>query len=186
VITLQKSFTNVFKDSGYTTRYRVFLIILVYTKLLSQILGQACDNALNNDTMLLALEALNPESMSGVHICIWCICHILNLVVKVSNWFKLHCIMVLTLSILGHLVAVFKSNKTNDGDDSAGDWIHTLPSDGMDEDEMDEEDLAATIEMDKNCQASDKEEIQDLAKDIDEDMQFFIAQGNANLEKQHC
>ena len=35
--------------------------------------------------MLAALEALNPESMSGVHTRIRCICHILNLVVKVSR-----------------------------------------------------------------------------------------------------
>ena len=63
----------------------LFLMVVVYTKLLSQILGQACDNASNNDTMLSALEALNPESMSGVHTRIRCICHILNLVVKVSS-----------------------------------------------------------------------------------------------------
>ena len=30
------------------------------------------------------MEELNPESASGVHTRIWCICHILNLVVKVS------------------------------------------------------------------------------------------------------
>lgn len=33
----------------------------------------------------------------------------------------------------------------------------------MDEDEMDDEDLEATKEMDKDCQVSDKAEIQDLA-----------------------
>jgi hypothetical protein len=91
----------------------VFLMIVVYTytKLFFQILGEACDNALNNDTMLSALEALNPESMSGVHTCIWRICHILNLVVKVSSWFKLDCIRVLTLSLIGHLVTVFHQAK---------------------------------------------------------------------------
>ena len=34
--------------------------------------------------MLASLEELNPDSASGVHTRIWCICHILNLVVKVS------------------------------------------------------------------------------------------------------
>lgn len=86
-------------------------MIVVYTKLPSQILGQACDNVLNNDTMLSALEALNPKSMSGIHTHIQCICHILNLVVKVSSWLKLHCITVLTLSLLGHLVTVFNQTK---------------------------------------------------------------------------
>jgi len=61
------------------------MVIVIDAKIPFQILGQACDNASNNDTMLSALEALNPESMSGVHTRVRCICHILNLVVKVSS-----------------------------------------------------------------------------------------------------
>jgi hypothetical protein len=34
--------------------------------------------------MLASLEELNPDSASGVHTRIRCICHILNLVVKVG------------------------------------------------------------------------------------------------------
>jgi len=60
------------------------MVIVIDTKISFQILDQACDNASNNNMMLSALEALNPESMSGVHTCVWCTCHILNLVVKVS------------------------------------------------------------------------------------------------------
>ena len=82
VITLWKSSTNVFKNSGYTPRYRCFSHDCSVS---SQILGQACNNVFNNDMMLSALEALNPKSMSGIHTCIWCICHILNLVIKVSS-----------------------------------------------------------------------------------------------------
>lgn len=43
----------------------------------------------------------------------------------------------------------------------------------MDEDEMDDKDLEAAKEMDKDHQASDEAEIQDLAQEVDKDMQFF-------------
>jgi hypothetical protein len=71
--------------------------------------------------------------------------------------------------------------KSNDGDDSAGDWINTLPANEMDEDEIDDEDLEAAKEMDKDRQASDEAEIQDLAQEVDEDMQFFVATGERKL-----
>ena len=64
--------------------------------------------------MLSALEALNLESMSGVHTRIRCICHILNLVVKVSHPFKLDCVWdleALTISFLGHFVTIFGETK---------------------------------------------------------------------------
>jgi hypothetical protein len=60
-----------------------------------------------------------------------------------------------------------RNNETNDGDDSTGD---TLPFDGMDKDEMDDKDLKAAKEMDKDHQASDEAEKQDLAQDVDEDI----------------
>ena len=70
--------------------------------------------------------------------------------------------------------------KSNDGDDSTGDWIG-LPADEIDEDEMDDEDLEAIKEMDKDRQASDEAEIRELAQDVDEDMQFFFATGERKL-----
>ena len=91
-IILPKNLISVFKNSGSILRYSKSLIVLFISNRPSWILGQACDNASNNDMMLSALEALNLESMSSVHTCIQCICHILNLVVKVSHLFNLHCI----------------------------------------------------------------------------------------------
>ena len=40
---------------------------------------------------------------------------------------------------------------------------------------MDDEDLKAAKEMDKNRQASNKAEIQELAQEVDEGMEFFVA-----------
>ena len=71
--------------------------------------------------------------------------------------------------------------KRNDGDDGTGDWIETSPADEIDEDEMDNEDLEATKEMDKDCLASDEAEIQDIAQEVDEDMRFFVATGERKL-----
>jgi hypothetical protein len=51
----------------------------------------------------------------------------------------------------------------------------------MDDDEMDDEDLEAANEIDKDRQASDEAEIQDLARDVDEDMQFFVATAERKL-----
>jgi hypothetical protein len=73
--------------------------------------------------------------------------------------------------------------KSNDNDDSAGDWINTSPANEMDEDEMDDEDLKAAKEMDKDHQASNEAEIQDLAQEVDKDMQCFVATGERKLGK---
>ena len=51
--------------------------------LYSKILGQACDNASNNDTLISELEFRLANGQNGTHTRIRCICHILNLVVKV-------------------------------------------------------------------------------------------------------
>ena len=48
---------------------------------------------------------------------------------------------------------------------------------------MDDEDLEATKKTDKDRQASDEAEIQDLAQEVDEDMQFFVATGEHKLEE---
>ena len=53
----------------------------------------------------------------------------------------------------------------------------------MEEDEMDDEDLEAMKEMDKDREASDKAEIQDLSWEVDEDMWFFIAMGERKLRE---
>ncbi|RDX54383.1 hypothetical protein OH76DRAFT_1341472, partial [Lentinus brumalis] len=51
-----------------------------------QIYGQTADNAANNDTMIAALEHLLPGP-SSERTRIRCMCHILNLVVKVRSLF---------------------------------------------------------------------------------------------------
>ena len=83
---LWKNWISAFESFGSTKKFEFqfnhiqkYNLIYIY-----QILGQACDNASNNDTMLASLEELNPNSASRVHTCIHCICHILNLVVKVG------------------------------------------------------------------------------------------------------
>jgi len=57
-----------------------------------------------------------------------------------------------------------KQNKaSNEGDDmGAGDWIDTSPVD-----EMDDKEIEAANETDKDRQASDNAEIQDLAREVD-------------------
>jgi hypothetical protein len=50
-----------------------------------------------------------------------------------------------------------------------------------DEDELDEEDLEAEKETDKDRQASDDAEIQDLAREVDEDLRFFVATAEREL-----
>ena len=61
--------------------------------------------------------------------------------------------------------------KSKNGDESAGDWIDTSAADETDEDdELDDEDIEAAMEMDKDRQASDEAEIQDLAREVDDDM----------------
>jgi len=71
--------------------------------------------------------------------------------------------------------------KGNEGDDGAGDWINTSPVDELEEDELDDEDLEALAEIDKDRQASDEAEIQNLAREVDEDMRFFVATGERKL-----
>lgn len=57
--------------------------------------------------MLSELEILCPESASGVHTRIRCICHILNLVVKVSFEYGQPTFSRLTLTIFsGYFIAV--------------------------------------------------------------------------------
>jgi hypothetical protein len=51
----------------------------------------------------------------------------------------------------------------------------------MEEDELDDEDLEAMKEMDKDHEASDEAEIQDLSQEIDKDMRFFVATGEQKL-----
>jgi hypothetical protein len=51
----------------------------------------------------------------------------------------------------------------------------------MEENEMDNEDLEALEEMDKDCEASNDAEIQHLAQEVDEDMQFFVGTGEWKL-----
>ncbi len=53
-----------------------------------QIYGQTADNTSNNDTMISALETLLPGP-AGQHTRIRCMCHILNLVVKVCGVYPL-------------------------------------------------------------------------------------------------
>ena len=71
--------------------------------------------------------------------------------------------------------------KRNDSDDSAGNWVDTAPVDEMEENEMDDEDLEAIKETDKDREASDEAEIQDLSQEVDEDMQFFVATAERKL-----
>lgn len=68
-----------------------------------------CDNASNNDTTVSELEYLIPDSPSGSHTRIRCVCHILNLVVKV-------CLLMvgagfLSYLLLGYLITVQPSEK---------------------------------------------------------------------------
>lgn len=53
-------------------------------------------------------------------------------------------------------------------------------ADELDDEEMDEVDLEADKEIDKDQEVSDKQEIQELADEVDADIQFFV--GRANLE----
>lgn len=62
----------------------------------------------------------------------------------------------------------------------AGDWIDTSPVDETD-DEMDDEELEAANETDKDRQASDDAEIQDLAREVDEDARFFVSTAERKL-----
>jgi hypothetical protein len=74
----------------------------------------------------------------------------------------------------------FSTKRTRNEGDDTGDWIDS-PANEPDDDDMDDEDLEAVKEMDKDRQASDEVEIQDLAQEVDEDMQFFVATGECRL-----
>ena len=52
----------------------------------SSVFGLALDNASNNDTMVKKLQTLLPGSICGPHTQICCICHIMNLAVKVFKY----------------------------------------------------------------------------------------------------
>jgi hypothetical protein len=79
---LRNASRNLAFQTGYMSAISPIIGSLVLNSI-SQILGQACNNASNNDTMLAELEFLIPDGVSGVHTRIHCICHIINLVVKV-------------------------------------------------------------------------------------------------------
>ena len=62
--------------------------------------------------------------------------------------------------------------------DSTFDPILKANSDDLDEDE---EDLEALAEVDKDHEASDDTEIQDLAKEIERDVHFIVGAADATL-----
>ena len=80
---LPRSLRNASRNLAFQTGYVSPMISFLFLNVISQILGQACDNASNNDTMLAELEFLIPNGVYGIHTRICCICHIINLVVKV-------------------------------------------------------------------------------------------------------
>jgi hypothetical protein len=69
-----------------------------------------------------------------------------------------------------------KASNEDEDDTGAGDWIDTLPVD-----EMDDEELEAANEVDKDRQASDNAEIQDISRDVDFDSRFFVSMAERKL-----
>ena len=62
----------------------------LYSSLITvyQVFGLVLDNASNNDTMVDELHVLLPGSICGAHTRVRCICHVMNLAVKV-RWYCL-------------------------------------------------------------------------------------------------
>ena len=146
-----------------------------------------CDNASNNDTLLSVLESLCPESASGVHTRIHCICHILNLVVKVSlEIYSFHSILKSSQAILSQFTVKWRKAASQDPDermvtDSTFNSILDTDEDDEDEDKLDEEELEAQAKVDQDCEASDDAEIQDLVKEVERDICFIVGAADAAL-----
>ena len=146
-----------------------------------------CNNASNNDMLLSALESLCPELASGVHTHIRCICHILNLMVKVSlEIYSFHSILKSSQAILSQFTVKRRKAASQDPDegmvtDSAFDSILDTDEDDEDENELDEEELEAQAKVDQDHEASDDAEIQDLAKEVERDIHFIVGAANAAL-----
>ena len=107
--------------------------------------------------MLASLEELNPNSASVVHTRIRCICHILNLVVK---------------AILSQFSVKRKSADSLNEDDEE-------PED----EEPVEEELEADEEVDEDRRASDENEIEELANEVDADIRFFVGASDLELRR---
>ncbi|PPQ84241.1 hypothetical protein CVT26_013046 [Gymnopilus dilepis] len=124
-----------------------------------KILGQACDNATNNDTLLAELEFRIPSGAHGTHTRIRCICHILNLVVK---------------------AILFVKKKKGKGGKSTKD-----DEDDEDDDVPDQEELQAAAAVDPDREAHDEEEIEKLSERIslEELTDEEIAIGKKALDK---
>lgn len=75
-----------------------------------------------------------------------------------------------------------KRNKAaNEGDDDVGgDLIDTSPVDEMDN-EIDDEDVEAANEIDKDREACDDAEIQDISRDVDFDRRFLVSTAERKL-----
>jgi hypothetical protein len=123
--------------------------------------------------MLSSLEALNPDSASGVHTRIRCICHILNLVVKVlerpnsSNLL----ISVFYQAVLSQFTAKPKS----------GNLVISDSDNDEPEEELPDMDLEMDEEVDVDRQTSDDQEIQELANEVDTDVRFFVGTSDLAL-----
>jgi len=151
--------------------------------LISQILGQVCDNASNNDTMLTELEFLIPNGASGVHTHIRCICHIINLVVKVRIPTQPTTASLLFKSDFDSFQAIlsqFTSKKTGK---------NSIEEDLDDDDILDEKELEAAAEVDPEREAHDVQEIDEIEKELEESLEALdqteedVALGKRALRK---
>ena len=81
---------------------------------------------------------------------------------------------------LGHFISVYCKTK---GYEQTFESILDSDLDAKDlgDDELDDEELEAQAELDKDHEVSDDAEIQDLAKEVERDAQFFIGAADSAL-----
>lgn len=129
-----------------------------------------CDNASNNDTVVSELEMLMPDAVSGSHTRIRCICHIFNLVVKVTGLFPSSFGLLLSNSFQAILSqfrqaksricdATDDSREEEDSDEEGQDEGEDEEGENMEEESDDE--------LDPDREASDKLEIRDIGWTVD-------------------
>lgn len=109
--------------------------------------------------MLSALELRTPEGANGVHSRIRCICHILNLVVKVRSIRLLHSFCGSSWLFLKAILSQF--TKAKKSDDNKEDEL-----DDDEADRLDEEELEAINNTDIDREANYDEEIEGLEAQV--------------------
>jgi hypothetical protein len=90
-------------NTVYMSFYRLF--IMDY-----QVFRLVLDNASNNDTMVDELQVLLPNSICGADTWVRCICHVMNLTVKV----RLDCLLEYTVSnsFEGHSLTIYSEEES--------------------------------------------------------------------------